>query len=144
MVRRGRATVGVQGVRIGHAEDPTRSTGVTAVLFDGGAPVVVDVRGGASATYDLASLSLDSTFGRRWAIFFSGGSLFGLDAAAGIRDRILETGGGRSVFRNPHRIAPVSGAALFDLPPGNTRIPDYRSLGYEAARSAAPGGQERK
>ncbi|MCI4342505.1 MAG: P1 family peptidase [Thermoplasmata archaeon] len=139
MVRRGRATVGVQGVRIGHAEDPTRSTGVTAVLFDGGAPVVVDVRGGASATYDLASLSLDSTFGRRWAIFFSGGSLFGLDAAAGIRDRILETGGGRSVFRNPHRIAPVSGAALFDLPPGNTRIPDYRSLGYEAARSAAPG-----
>jgi len=129
----------VQGLRIGHAEDPARSTGVTVALFDGGAPVVVDVRGGASATFDLASLSLESTFGRRWAVFFSGGSLFGLDAAAGIRDRILETGGGRSVFRNPHRIAPVSGAALFDLPPGNSPIADYRSLGFEAARSAVPG-----
>src|SRR5580658_1378132 len=136
MVRRRAARLDVGGVQIGHAEAGGGSTGVSVALFDGGAPAVVDVRGGASATYDLASLSLDATFGRRWAIFFSGGSLFGLDAAAGIRDQILQSGGGRSVFSNPHRIAPVSGAALFDLPGGKTPIPDYRALGREAARTA--------
>jgi L-aminopeptidase/D-esterase-like protein len=139
MVRSVSAALDVDGVRIGHAEAEGSTTGASVALFDGGAPVVVDVRGGASATYDLASLSLEATFGRRWAVFFSGGSLFGLDAAAGVRDRILEEGGGRSVFHNPHRIAPVSGAALFDLPGGDSPIPDYRPLGYEATRTATAG-----
>src|SRR5271170_1602693 len=107
MARRTPGRLAVGGVRVGHAEDPSGTTGVTVALFDAATPAVVDVRGGASATYDLASLTLDSTFGRRWAIFFTGGSLFGLDAAIGIRARILETGGGQAGFLNPHRIAPV-------------------------------------
>ena len=123
---------------MGHAENPEGSTGVTAVLFDSAAPTVVEVRGGASATYDTASLSLEATFGRRWAVFFAGGSLFGLDAARGVRLRVLERGGGHSVFRNPNLVAPVSGAALFDLPRSPAAIPDYLPLGYEAARAASP------
>jgi L-aminopeptidase/D-esterase-like protein len=126
----------VEGARVGQAEDGGGTSGVTAVLFDQPTPVVVEVRGGASATYDTASLSLDATFGRRWGLFFSGGSVHGLDAAAGIRDRILETGGGAAVFRNPHRIAPISGAALFDLPSTVGMLPDYRALGYQAAHGA--------
>jgi len=123
---------------VGHAENPEGSTGVTAVLFDSAAPTVVEVRGGASATYDTASLSLEATFGRRWAVFFAGGSLFGLDAARGVRLRVLERGGGHRVFRNPNLVAPVSGAALFDLPRSPAAIPDYLPLGYEAARAASP------
>ena len=123
---------------MGHAENPEGSTGVTAVLFDSAAPTVVEVRGGASATYDTASLSLEATFGRRWAVFFAGGSLFGLDAARGVRLRVLERGGGHRVFRNPNLVAPVSGAALFDLPRSPAAIPDYLPLGYEAARAASP------
>lgn len=139
MVRRGPAGLSVRGLRIGHAESSDGATGVTVALFERATPLVVDVRGGASATYDLASLALDATFGRRWAVFFSGGSLYGLDAAAGVRDWILESGGGQRVFRNPHRIAPISGAALFDLPPTLRPIPAYRTLGYEAARCATSG-----
>ncbi|MGI0071996.1 MAG: P1 family peptidase [Thermoplasmata archaeon] len=127
----------VAGVRVGQVETPNGSSGVTVALFDGPAPTVVDVRGGASATYDTASLSLDATFGRRWAIFFSGGSLFGLDAARGVRTRVLETGGGHRAFRNPTPIAPISGAALFDLPRSAAALPDYLPLGYEAARRAS-------
>jgi len=118
---------------VGHATNPEASTGVTAVLFDTAVPTVVEVRGGASATYDIASLSLDSTFGRRWALFFAGGSLFGLDAARGVRLRVLEQGGGHRAFSNPNLVAPVSGAALFDLPREKGPIPDYLPLGYEAA-----------
>jgi L-aminopeptidase/D-esterase-like protein len=126
----------VAGLRVGQVETPDGASGVTAVLFDAPAPTVVDVRGGASATYDTASLSLDATFGRRWAIFFTGGSLYGLDAARGIRTRILETGGGHRAFRNPNPVVPISGAALFDLPAKLDALPDYLPLGYEAARRA--------
>jgi L-aminopeptidase/D-esterase-like protein len=137
MPPRARAAISVRGVRIGQVESTSGASGVTVAVFDGPTPTVVDVRGGASATYDLASLTLDATFGRRWAVFFAGGSLFGLDAGAGVRDRILETGGGQTVFRNPHRIAPVSGAALFDLPATPGPLPPYRTLGYEATRAAS-------
>ena len=126
----------VRGVRVGQVETPDGASGVSVALFDRPAPTVVDVRGGASATYDTASLSLDATFGRRWAIFFSGGSLYGLDAARGIRTRILETGGGHRAFQNPNPVVPISGAALFDLPRSLQGLPDYLPLGYEAARRA--------
>jgi L-aminopeptidase/D-esterase-like protein len=136
VVRRNETLTLVRGVRVGHAETVDGASGVTVTLFDRATPTVVDVRGGASATYDTASLGLDATFGRRWAIFFSGGSLYGLDAARGVRTRILESGGGGSAFRNPNPVVQISGAALFDLPRRRGPIPDYLPLGYEAARRA--------
>ncbi len=126
----------VPGVRLGHATTVDGASGVTVVRFDRARPVVVDVRGGASATYDIASLALDATFGRRWAIFLSGGSLYGLDAARGVRTRILEEGEGQPAFASPSRVVPIAGAALFDLPVESAAIPDYLPLGYEATRVA--------
>ncbi|HYA56876.1 MAG TPA: P1 family peptidase [Thermoplasmata archaeon] len=138
MVRE-RGFTSVRGLALGHAEEVGLSSGVTVVRFDTATPTVAEVRGGASATYDTASLALDSTFGRRWAIFLSGGSLYGLDAARGVRARILETGGGHRLFGNPTPIIPVSGAALFDLPRTPGPIPEYLALGYEATRRAGRG-----
>lgn len=135
MARRDLSRVG--GLTVGHAESDDGATGVTVVRFPAPTPTVVDVRGGASATYDTASLGLDATFGRRWAIFFAGGSVFGLDAARGIRAEILASGGGHRAFSNPHRVVPVSGAALFDLPRTEGRLPDYETLGREATRRAS-------
>jgi L-aminopeptidase/D-esterase-like protein len=126
----------VRGLSVGQATSDDGRSGVTVVRFASSVPTAVDVRGGASATYDTASLSLDATYGGRWAIFLAGGSVFGLDAARGVRNRILETGGGHRAFRNPIPIAPVSGAALFDLPQRREEIPDYAELGYEATRVA--------
>jgi L-aminopeptidase/D-esterase-like protein len=139
-VRTGATTSGltVPGVRIGHAATADGATGVSVLVFDHATATVVDVRGGASGTYDTASLALDATYGRRWGVFFTGGSLFGLDAGGGIRDEILRQGGGHAVFANPNRIAPVSGAVLYDLPRERWRPPDYRRLGQRAARSARP------
>ena len=127
----------VRGLSVGHAESDDGTTGVTVVRFPGPTPAVIDVRGGASATYDTASLALDATFGRRWAIFFAGGSVFGLDAARGIRAEILASGGGHHAFSHPHRVVPVSGAALFDLPLQEGRLPDYEALGREATQHAS-------
>ncbi|MCI4331356.1 MAG: P1 family peptidase [Thermoplasmata archaeon] len=132
-----RTITSVPGVRVGQVESEERTTGVTCLLFDAASPTSVDVRGGASCTYDTASLAPDATFGRRWALFFSGGSVFGLDAARGVRVRVLENGGGHAAFGNPNRVAPVSGATLFDLPTRLGPVPDYLPLGYEAARRAS-------
>jgi L-aminopeptidase/D-esterase-like protein len=126
----------VRGLTVGCASDPAQRTGVTVLRFGGPARTVVDVRGGASATYDTASLALDATYGGRWAIFFAGGSVFGLDAARGVRDAILADGGGHRAFRHPRAIAPVSGACLFDLPQDAGPLPDYALLGRTATESA--------
>lgn len=133
----------VRGLRVGHAESPDGRSGVSVVLFEAAAPTVVDLRGGASCSFDTGSLALDATFGRRWAIFFTGGSVYGLDAARGVRVRVLENGGGHTVFRNPNPVAPISGAALFDLPAEVGPVPDYLPLGYEAARVADRSGSRR-
>ena len=127
----------VPGVSVGHATDRAGRSGVTVVVFRVPAPTVVDVRGGASGTFDTASLALDATFGARQALFLSGGSLYGLDAARGIRRALLELGLGVRAFGNPHRVVPISGAILFDLPRGRTALPDYEALGFRAAKGAS-------
>ena len=130
-------SVGLAGLRLGHAVAPDGSTGVTVAVFDPPASVVVEVRGGASCTFDTASLSVEATFGRRWALFFAGGSVHGLDAGRGIRTALLSQGAGDRPFRNPNRIVQVSGASLFDLPPNEEPIVDYLPLGFEAVRQSS-------
>ncbi len=127
----------VPGVRVGCAEDPEGSTGVTAVLFDRLSPTVVDVRGPASGTFDTSSLALEATFGRRDALFLSGGSVYGLDAARGLRSYLLSTGRGEPAFGSGLPIPRISGAVLYDLPSRRHAIPDYLPLGYAAAESAS-------
>ncbi|HTT16447.1 MAG TPA: P1 family peptidase [Thermoplasmata archaeon] len=126
----------VRGVSVGQVSDRERPTGVTVVVFDDGAPTVVDVRGGASGTYDTASLNLEATFGRRWAIFFSGGSLYGLDAGGGVRTALVAAGRGTRGFGSDLLLAPVSGAVVFDLGPELVTLPDYAELGRHAVEGA--------
>lgn len=126
----------IRGLAVGHAASADGTTGVTLVRFSRASPVVLDVRGGASATYDTGSLTLEATFGRRWAIFLTGGSLYGLDAARGIRRRLLEEGLGQHAFGSAAKVVPLSGAAIFDLYTGSSPSADYEELGYRAARDA--------
>jgi L-aminopeptidase/D-esterase-like protein len=128
--------MGIDGLRIGHATSDDRTSGVTVACFENAVRTVVQIRGGASATFDTGSLALDATFGRRWAIFFTGGSLFGLDAARGVRTALLHHGAGRTVFSSGFRIAPIAGAALFDLRSTRGPLPEYAMLGERAAHSA--------
>ncbi|MCJ2083747.1 P1 family peptidase [Methylobacterium sp. J-090] len=129
----------IQGLRVGHAEDLRLGSGVTAIVFD--APVVagIDVRGGGPGTRETDLLDPERTVERIDAIVLSGGSAFGLDAAAGIMAALAEAGRGFAV--GPARVPIVPGAVLFDLLNGGDkdwgRFPPYRDLGYAAARAAA-------
>ena len=85
---------------------------------------MVDVRGRASATLDTHSLELAATFGRRDALFFSGGSVHGLDAGRGVRVALLNAGRGEPVFGRGPPLPRVSGAGLYDLRADRPVVPD--------------------
>jgi L-aminopeptidase/D-esterase-like protein len=72
------------------------------------------------------------------AVTLSGGSAFGLEAAAGVMAALAE--GGRGFRVGESRVPIVPAAILFDLLNGGEkdwgRYPPYRELGYEAARVA--------
>lgn len=128
----------VPGIRVGHADDPRAGTGATAILFDQPAVASVDVRGGGPGTRETDLLDPERTVERIDALALSGGSAFGLEAAAGIMAWLAESGRGFPV--GTVRVPIVPGAVIFDLMSGGDkawgRYAPYRDLGYAAAAAA--------
>ena len=96
------------------------------------------MRGGGPGTRETALLDPAQTVEGIDAIALSGGSAFGLDAAAGVQAWLAEQGRGFAV--RTARVPIVPGAILFDLLNGGDkdwgRFPPYRELGYAAAAAA--------
>lgn len=129
----------IAGITVGHAGDERLGSGVTAILFDQPAVAAVDVRGGGPGTRETDLLDPAATVAAIDGLSLSGGSTFGLDAAAGIVARLAETGRGFPI--GDVRVPIVPGAILFDLVNGGDkrwgRFPPYRDLGYAAAVAAS-------
>jgi L-aminopeptidase/D-esterase-like protein len=129
----------VPGILVGQAEDQDIVSGVTVVLTERPATASVDVRGGAPGSRETALLEPGTLVDRIDAIVLSGGSAFGLDAAAGVMQWLAEAGRGFAV--GPARVPIVPAAILFDLGYPDrlawTGEPPYRTLGRAAAATAA-------
>jgi len=129
----------IAGVRVGHADDISLASGVTAVIFDSPAVAAIDVRGGGPGTREGSLLDLANTVERVDAFALSGGSAFGLDAGGGVQAWLAEQGRGYVVRGAVIPIVP--GAILFDLLNGGDkawgRFSPYRDLGYAAAVNAS-------
>jgi len=129
----------VAGLRVGNAEDHRIRTGTTVVLADSLSPAVVDVRGGAPGTRDTDALDPVAIDGGADAIVLSGGSVYGLDAPAGVTSLLREQG--RGVLFGGVHVPIVPGAILFDLTNGGDKNwgaeTPYRALGRAAAEAAA-------
>jgi L-aminopeptidase/D-esterase-like protein len=134
----------VPGILVGQAEDAAQCTGTTVVLAEWPTVAAVDVRGGAPGTRETELLGADALVDRIDAVVLSGGSAFGLDAAAGVMDRLAARGRGFAVgsrLRGPSfRVPIVPAAILFDLAfPERVRwrgLPPYRALGQRAVAAA--------
>src|SRR5438067_716566 len=128
----------VPGVLVGQAEDAAGITGTTVVLCEQPAVAAVDVRGGAPGSRETELLDPAALVERVDAIVLSGGSAFGLDAAAGVMDWLAEQGRGFEV--GGIRVPIVPAAILFDLAfPGRRHWsgpPPHRALGRAAAERA--------
>ena len=125
----------IAGIRVGHAVDARRPTGVTVVLIDGGAVAGVDVRGSAPGTRETDLLAPTNLVERIHALVLAGGSAFGLDAAGGVMRYLDEKGIGHPTAVGPVPIVPA--AIIFDLGVGDPKIRPDAALGYRAAQSAS-------
>jgi L-aminopeptidase/D-esterase-like protein len=127
----------VSGFKIGHAQDETLLSGVTAIIPDQPATAAVHVMGGAPGTRETDLLSPEQLVQEVDAIVLSGGSAFGLDAASGVQAWLREHNRGFPV--GDFRIPIVPSAILYDLGNGGDknwgRYPPYRELAYEAANN---------
>ena len=122
MVSEAPGVIDIPGVRIGHASDHDARTGCTVVLFDRPALTAVEVRGAAPGTRELDLLGPGRMVQRADAILLTGGSAFGLRAADGVVQALVETGRGFPTAAGPVPIVPA--AVIFDLAVGMANAPD--------------------
>lgn len=126
----------IGGLQVGHAELDGAPTGCTVMIFPGaGAVAGVDIRGGAPGTYGTDSLNPLNLVDRVNAIFFSGGSAFGMSVGDGLRQSMKQMGVG---FDSGHGLIPiVSGAIIFDLGLNTTGIYPGPDLATTACQNAS-------
>lgn len=122
------------GVRIGSAVYPDGPTGCTVFHFPKRATGVVDIRGGSPATFWTDAMRRGAS--PVDAICLTGGSLYGLEAVAGVATGLLKR---KDFSTHWERIALVSGAVIYDFGARTTSTYPDRELGQAALEAARPG-----
>ena len=124
----------VRGIQVGHATNLRARTGCTVVLSMAGAAAGVDVRGFAPGTRETDAIGPGRLVGQAHGILLTGGSAFGLDAAAGVMRFLEEQGAG---FATAHGVVPIVPAAvIYDLGVGDPRVRPDKAMGYRACKAA--------
>lgn len=125
----------VAGLEVGHYTDAKNGTGCTAVLARAGAVGGVDVRGSAPGTRETDLLRAENNVERIHGIVLSGGSAYGLSAAAGVMRFLEAEDVGHRVGRFVVPIVPA--AILFDLGMGESSVRPGEDQGIAAAEAAS-------
>ncbi len=132
------ATVWEQiGLAIGHSTDVDGGTGCTVIRgLHGPFRCAAALLGRASGTRELATCEPAHLVDRTDAILLTGGSAFGLDAAAGVMRWMEERGRGFPVGEGVVPIVPA--AVLFDLMPfGRFSARPTAEMAYDACDAAS-------
>jgi L-aminopeptidase/D-esterase-like protein len=129
------AITDIEGIRVGHASDLKALTGCTAIICEEGAVGGVEIRGSAAGTRQLDALYPVHVVPWVHAIFLTGGSSFGLDAAGGVVRFLEERGKGFDVGVTHVPIVPS--AVIFDLAIGDYRVRPDAQMAYQACLNAS-------
>lgn len=124
----------VPGIAVGHATDLDAVTGCTVILCDGGTVGGVDVRGAAPGTRETDLLRPENTIEQVNAVLLTGGSAFGLNAAAGVMEYLEACGIGHPVRTGVVPIVPA--AVIFDLGIGDAKVRPDAAMGRAACLAA--------
>lgn len=116
------------GVRVGSAHYDEGPTGATVIHLPAGARTAVDARGGA--------VGLAGGYDFNHAICLAGGSVYGLEAGAGVGDALLERFENRTGFAE---LQLVSSAIIYDFSARSTSVYPDRELGRAALDWAVEG-----
>jgi len=124
----------IPGIHVGHASDFDALTGCTAILCEAGAVPGFDIRGSATGTSEFDVMSPGHVTGRVHAVVFAGRSVFGLEAACGVRRFLEKKGVGFDT--GTAKIPLVPSAILYDLGMGKPSVRPTREMGEAAAAAA--------
>ena len=114
-------------MKVGIAEYEEGPTGCTVFHFPKGVSTAVDIRGGSVG-------AIETGYGWYHAICFAGGSLYGLEAALGVRAELLAL---QNYSINWENIPLVSGAIIWDWGGRNNAIYPDINLGRAALHQLA-------
>ena len=120
----------IQHIRIGHAQDEKHATGCSVILCDKKAVCGVDVRGGGPASRETELLKPTAGNDGIHGLLLSGGSAYGLDAAAGVMQYLEEHKIGLKVGKALVPI--VVGSCIFDLGCVDGSVRPDKEMGYAA------------
>ena len=140
MTAGGEIDFGPLGIAVGHATDEVGATGCTVVRgISGPLRGTAAVIGRATGTRDLLPLTMHHLVDRIDAILLTGGSAYGMDAAAGVMRWMEERGRGFPVGDGVVPIVPA--AVVFDLRPlGSFAARPTPEMAYAACESARSAG----
>lgn len=125
---RGVVEFDLPGVYAGTAEYAEGPTGCTVIHVPKGARTAVDARGGA--------VGLSGGYEFHHAIVLAGGSVYGLEAAAGVNTELLHRAENRTHWA---ALAHVSGAVVYDFSTRDTAIHPDAALGRAALQNSFEG-----
>ena len=125
------------GLAVGHSTDVEGATGCTVIRgIDAPFRCALHIVGRATGTREAATLDPAHLVDRVDAIFLTGGSAYGLDAAAGVMRWMEERGRGFPVGAGVVPIVP--GAVIFDLAPlGRFDARPSPTMAYDACERAS-------
>lgn len=124
----------IAGIRVGHISDYDSVKGCTAILCPAGAAAGVDIRGSASSTQETPNLDPAHVSGQIHGLLLTGGSAFGLEAAAGVRRHLEHEGYGFDTGAAKVPIVPA--AVIYDLAIGKPDVRPNVAMGEAAAAAA--------
>ncbi len=127
----------VPGFSVGHAQDLKALTGCTVVICPPDTVGAFDQRGGAPGTRETDLLRTSHLVNQVNAVLLTGGSAFGLDAAAGVMRYCEENKLGFAAGNLKVPIVPA--AVLFDLGIGDPQVRPDAEMGYQACLNATRG-----
>ena len=131
----------VKGIKVGHADDQKAGTGCTVILSEGDFTIGAEVRGGAPGSREIALTDSRAAVDKANAIFLSGGSAYGLDAAGGVMQYLREKDIG---FQTGGGVVPIVPAAvIYDLEYKSNQFPDQK-MAYQASVNADSSAQPNK
>ena len=136
------AITDVPGIKVGHWTDRRRATGCTVILAPQGASPGYTNPGGAPGTIDTDLLRPENRIPLVHAVLLSGGSAYGLEAAAGVRAQLRDDGIGFRMGEDIALMPIVVGAIVFDLGLGSGSAHPTIESGRRAVRRAKGGRVE--
>jgi L-aminopeptidase/D-esterase-like protein len=125
----------ISGIRIGQEQNIDALTGCTVIIAEDGAVGGVDQRGGSPGTRETDLLRPMHMVENIHAVLLTGGSAFGLNAAAGVMKYLEENKIGFHTGIVPVPIVPA--AVLFDLAIGDPSIRPDLDMGYRVCVTAS-------